>query len=211
VTDAERDDPFRPEDWLTAAETIRLVRTETLSPTSHIAIATRAHAGLLRARADLFIVGEERRTDCEVPAKFWWATGHDALTQNWETGDFETWVDRRFHLRAFGVRFLRDDLRKMIPGAFPANVVHVAASEPPKSAGGRNMSALWPDWIAELVATIHDDGIPGGCGTEGADQLIPRSLMGWPRAAWKRRGGPPFSPPSMPSFVGCAAPETSRP
>jgi predicted nucleotide-binding protein len=45
----------------------------------------------------------------------WWAQGEAALTQNWTTGDFETWIDHKIHLKAFGVMFRRADVQKMIP------------------------------------------------------------------------------------------------
>jgi hypothetical protein len=187
VTDAiefenpDGDEPFCPDDWLTAAETIRLVRDVTLSPSSHITIATRAHAGLLRAHAELLVMDKRRELNTEVPARFWWARGHDALTQNWETGDFETWVGDRLdkvRVQAFGVRFFREDLRRMIPSAFPEAPMPVVASETPRPSGGRSMSPHWPDWVAELVATIHEDGIPEGRGTDGTDQLITRLADG---------------------------------
>lgn len=163
------EDAFWPEDWLTASETIRLVRTTTLSGTSHITIATRAHAGLIRSRADLLVIGKESRPNVSIPPEFWWATGHEALTQNWETGDFDTWIDRKLHLRAFGVRFHREDVRQMIPAAFLANP---APKAEPRNPGGRRMSELWPEWVAELVAHVHESGIPAGSGTQGADELI---------------------------------------
>lgn len=161
---------FRPQDWLSASEAIRLVRNVVRCQTASITIATRAHAGLIRSRADLMIIDAESRADVDVPIKFWWADGHEALTQNWDTGDFETWSDRK-HLRAFGVRFHRDDLERMVPAAFEAKL------EPPprdeaRNAGGRRMSELWPDWVAELALQIHESGIPPGAGSQGADELI---------------------------------------
>lgn len=167
---ADGEEPFRPEEWLTASETIRLVRTATMSPASNITIATRANAGLVRAHADLLIIGSESRRDIAVPVKFWWATGHEALTQNWETGDFETWVDRRFHLQAFGVRFHREDIQRMLPGSFAIEPTVTKAEA--RSSGGRRMSELWPEWVAELVIQIHDAGVPPGIGSQGADELI---------------------------------------
>jgi hypothetical protein len=83
------------------------------------AICTGAHDGLVRARAERFI--HEHRSDgrtadnMEIPKEFWWAHGKAALDQNWSTGDFETWIDNKIHLRAYGVSFLRSDLQKMIP------------------------------------------------------------------------------------------------
>lgn len=161
-------DEYRPTDWLSASETIRLVRTATLSPRSHETICTRAHAGLIRARAELLLLGVDKRENSEVPKQFWWAEGHDALQQNWETGDFETWIDKRFHMKAFGIRFHRDDIRRMTPSAFP----EFTAVEEPKNAGGRSMSRLWPDWVAELATYVHENGVPLGVGTKGTDALI---------------------------------------
>ena len=161
-------DEYRPTDWLSASETIRLVRTATLSRSSHIAICTRAHAGLIRARAELMLLESDARENYEVPKQFWWADGHEALKQNWGTGDFETWIDKRFHMKAFGITFHRDDIRRMVPTAFPES----ATSDEPKNAGGRSMSRLWPDWVAELAAHLHENGAPNGVGTQGADALI---------------------------------------
>jgi hypothetical protein len=158
---------YSPEDWLTAAETRRIVVNTTLSRSTNIAICTRAHAGLIRAHADMLIIGSESRADQLIHKEFWWAEGHAALEQNWETGDFETWIDKRFHIRAFGVKFHRDDIRRMVPAAFPSD----ARSEPRRS-GGRSMSRDWPEWVAELVAFVHEEGLPDGHGTRGADALI---------------------------------------
>jgi hypothetical protein len=159
---------YRSADWMSASETIRRVRKATLSRSAHVAICARAHAGLVRARAELMLLGSDSRENYEVPTKFWWADGHDALTQNWETGDFETWIDKRFHMKAFGVTFHRDDIRRMVPDAFPESMT----IEEPKNAGGRAMSLLWPDWVAELASHLHENGTPGGVGTKGADALI---------------------------------------
>lgn len=158
---------YSPEEWLTASETRRLVREATNSTSSHIAICTRAHAGLIRAHADMMIIGMESRTDQLIHKEFWWAKGHAALTQNWQTGDFETWIDKRYHLRAFGVKFHRDDVRRMVPAAFQSS-----ATPEPQRSGGRSMSRDWPEWVAELVTYIHEEGIPKGEGTRGADGLI---------------------------------------
>lgn len=79
------------------------------------AICTRAHDGLVRARAHRYIQGNTAKDDYEIPKGFWWAGGHAALTQNWVTGDFETWIDQRHHLRAYGVSFFRADVERMLP------------------------------------------------------------------------------------------------
>ncbi len=161
-------DDYRSEDWLSAAEALNLVRAATGSRLSNITICTRAHAGMVRARADLLVMEGDRREDHEVPARFWWAEGHEALKQNWATGDFLTWIDHKYEIKAFGVRFHRDDIARMAPGAIPKAVEVQAAPR----AGGRSMSKLWPDWVAEVVVWYHDNGKPEGHGATGADALI---------------------------------------
>lgn len=40
-----------------------------------------------------------------------------ALNQNWDVGDFETWIDRAYVYRAYGVEFLRADIEDVLrPG-----------------------------------------------------------------------------------------------
>lgn len=39
-------------------------------------------------------------------------------------------------------------------------------------AGGRPRSSRWPDWIAELVLYLHENGFPKGDGAAGQDALI---------------------------------------
>lgn len=68
-------------------------------------ICSRAHSGLLVARARLFITERGRFESTLIPTQFWWATGHEALEQDWEAGDFSTWIDRESHWQAFGVEF----------------------------------------------------------------------------------------------------------
>jgi len=123
---------------------------------------------MLRANAALLIFRDtERLTDVNVPRKFWWAKGYAALTQNWELGDFETWIDRKIHIEAFGVRFHRGDLDLML------GVASSVAKPAPiaKEAGGRPMSTLWPEWVAELTSLLHEEGLPS---SPSADDLINR-------------------------------------
>lgn len=167
-----KSESFQPEDWISASETIRRVRSATLSFTAHMQIAKRAHAGLLRSHADLLVINDSQRHKAvDVPARFWWAEGHEALEQDWEVGDFETWVDQKIKFQAFGVKFHRDDLRAMTPAAFVDEPTTMA---PIKEGGGRPMSALWPGWVAELAWVIHEEGVPPGVGTGGAEDLISR-------------------------------------
>jgi hypothetical protein len=75
---------------------------------------------LVPTRAARFIQDRETRDNIDVPAGFWWAGGHEALEQNWVAGDFSTWIDQRWHWKAYGVRFHRDDILAMIPAVAPA-------------------------------------------------------------------------------------------
>jgi hypothetical protein len=64
---------------------------------NRLAICERSHAGLIRSRAQLFKRGNHEQRDIELPHEVWWAEGHEALEQNWDTGDFSTWIERREH------------------------------------------------------------------------------------------------------------------
>lgn len=105
-----------PQFWIPAVKARSLVARETGGEyPATLAICARAHAGLLKSKAALLIVGEDRRAEqALVPSDFWWAEGHQALEQDWSLGDFATWIDQKIHLRAFGVRFDFDDLRMLL-------------------------------------------------------------------------------------------------
>jgi TIR domain len=106
----------RKEQWITAAEAVRLLKPVFNSEyEARITICRRAYAGLIRARAEHFMVGDDRSDGVRaVPKEFWWAEGQSALQQNWTTGDFETWIKKTTRLRAFGVSFLRADIEKLM-------------------------------------------------------------------------------------------------
>jgi Predicted nucleotide-binding protein containing TIR-like domain len=78
------------------------------------------------------MVDDKIRNNCEIPKDFWWAEGAGALTRNWTTGDFETWVRSEVHLRAFGVSFLRADIEKMMPSSPGDTGSSPAGADPPK-------------------------------------------------------------------------------
>jgi hypothetical protein len=79
--------------WITAAEAARLLKPVFGSEyMAQETICKRAHSGLIRARAERFMVDEVARDNCEVLKDLWWAEGGGALTENWATGDFDTWI-----------------------------------------------------------------------------------------------------------------------
>jgi hypothetical protein len=83
-------------------------------------ICTRAQAGLIKARAARYICDGRSTDNVDVPREFWWAEGGDALTQDWATGDFETWKDD-IRLQAFSVTFRRSDIEKSRPAPVVTN------------------------------------------------------------------------------------------
>jgi hypothetical protein len=98
-------------------------------------ICKRAHAGMIKARAERFIRDGQSADNINIPFEFWWAEGEAALQQNWTTGDFDTWIDHRIHLQAFGVTFCRSDIERSKPapllenGASPASPFHPLHSQ----------------------------------------------------------------------------------
>jgi hypothetical protein len=92
---------------------------------------------------------------------------------NWQTGDFKLTVERDFSDVTFtiiGLQFDKVALRQSFAG-----VVQTPAPEPLERASarkGRPPSPAWPDWIAELVAYIHEHGFPAGEGSQGQEALI---------------------------------------
>lgn len=96
------------EQWIQAASALQLVNDRR-------AICARLHAGLLNARAHLFKSGSEEHKWALLPRGFWWAEGQAALEQNWERGDFSTWIEHKHHLQAFGVEIGLAGLLEMIP------------------------------------------------------------------------------------------------
>ena len=114
----------KDEEWIGAASAIALLGMTHFLATR--TICKRAHAGLIKARAERFIIRDGRPVDnVDIPVEFWWAEGGAALDQNWTTGDFDTWVDHRIHLQAFGVTFRRSDIEQLKP----APVVEGTASK----------------------------------------------------------------------------------
>lgn len=144
-------DAVDAESWISAAEAVRLVTTLYNSKLmAQMAICKRAHAGLIRARAATFMVGDQTRSAELIPKGFWWAEGEAALEQNWQTGDFETWIENKTRLRAFGVTFVRADIDKMLPTAPISTPVADAQGATPVPKGGRPPADWWEDLLIDL-------------------------------------------------------------
>lgn len=105
-------------EWVSSKELMGAMGAKLLHSCSAHAqrVCKRAHAEMMRARARRFCVGEECADNVDVPAKFWWAEGHQALEQDWESGDFSTWpswLNGSQQWRAFGVEWSKEDAEAM--------------------------------------------------------------------------------------------------
>jgi hypothetical protein len=149
----------QPEEWVSAANALAL-----LGMTHFVGARTickRAYVGLIRARAERFIRNDQSHDNVDIPTEFWWAKGEAALHQNWTTGDFDTWIDHRIHLQAFGVTFRRSDIERAKPTPVVENVGSIPPkTEPPKFSDvvtlkptlwGLSIDLLkaWKNWVRE--------------------------------------------------------------
>jgi hypothetical protein len=119
--------------WIAASKALFLVAGAGGSNgPARLALCTRAHNGLVATKAVLLVVGGKRHEDKLIPPGFWWAGGHEALEQNWETGDFGTWQDNQVEWRAFGVVFDLDGVLAMVPAGRRARLARdlSVASDP---------------------------------------------------------------------------------
>ncbi len=96
---------------------------------ARLRICERAFAGLIRARAEQFHQGSRTFQNHDIPKEFWWAKGHEALNQDWAAGDFSTWIDQKFELKAFGVTFARADIERLLPTQAQAKAPAVAHTQ----------------------------------------------------------------------------------
>ena len=145
------------DEWVSAIDAFKRVGQVNPSQAAGV-ICGRAFDGLIAARARLLIVGDRRQEDADVPHGFWWARGREALTQNWMVGDFETWIDKRVHCRAYGVQFLARD---------------IDAVSPPVRASGTKFKPPGPGNYASASRCVDELQTQlGGSRSEIADQIV---------------------------------------
>lgn len=96
------------EHWIEAAQALEICG-------DRFSLCTRLHAGLIAARARSIKVEGQTAHDATVPASFWWAKGHEALEQDWASGDFSTWIDREKQVFVFGATFALSAVLEMVP------------------------------------------------------------------------------------------------
>jgi hypothetical protein len=129
------------DEWISAADAYELVRKVNPSRAAEV-ICSRAHDGLIAAKAHTLIVGEKRNEDAKIPVPFWWAKGNGALNQNWATGDFDTWIRSKVHWRAYGVKFLKRDIVAMLPPSLVTSTVPGQAGEGNFASASQAMAEL---------------------------------------------------------------------
>lgn len=138
--------------WIEATLALDIAANGGSKTSAVFTVCERAYAGLIRTKAKNVIVGDEQKGEGSLPKTFWWAKGHEALEQNWTTGDFATWIDGTSEIRAFGVRFALDDILELLPVELRA------------MAAKRYSVAGNPDWISAKEAcrlTARREMIPG--------------------------------------------------
>jgi predicted nucleotide-binding protein len=106
-------------DWMSAYEAIQFLRPYGVGER---AICSRTHAGLIKARARLFISSGMEQTEVEVPREFWATKRGAVLRANWAAGDFEKVVYKKMgsvrtesRQQTFGVTFRRADIEQLKP------------------------------------------------------------------------------------------------
>jgi hypothetical protein len=182
------------EAWISAADAEQLLKPVFGTYEARLTICKRAYSGMIRARAQRFILDSRATDNVEIPKIFWWAEGHQALTQNWTAGDFDTWVESsrltgnlhlsggKVHLEAFNVSFLRADIETLIPAGTPAAAEVPAAPAPASAAdaqstpakGGRYPADFWDELWVEIARQLYEGDLKP---KKQAD--IEKAMMDW--------------------------------
>ena len=149
------------DDWMSAADAVEVLKPVMGTAQAQRTICARANDGLIRTRANALYIDETRADTNEMPTEFWWDRGGSLLTQNWDSGHFETWIgDRseRHRYKAYGVQFLRSQIMGILPASARAQARNRPAGAT-KIFIGHGHSAAWrdlKDFISKLGLT-HDE------------------------------------------------------
>jgi hypothetical protein len=110
-------------EWVSASAALSMVQERNGWGDAASSIAIRALSGILKSQARQLTQEFPRdedsnrksvRLDAAIPEKFWWARGQAALSANWATGDFSTYIDRNYLWEAIGVEFDRAEIEAML-------------------------------------------------------------------------------------------------
>ena len=142
-------------DWISAPEAFKLVSAVLEPSRTPYAICSRAWAGLIQARAEKFVGSEGIFEDAPVPARFWLSHGGETMSQDWDIGDFDTWVsipNGQTRWWAYGVSFSREGIELLIAPHLSLQSGNNGAS---RKLGGRPPAAWWDDLWIEMCRQIH--------------------------------------------------------
>jgi len=143
------------DEWIRAAEAIATLKPILTEYSAQMRICERAHGGLIRARAEQFHASQRVFYNHDIAKEFWWAEGHEALEQDWAAGDFSTWIDHKYQLKAFGVTFARTEIHKLLPPRNSLKAETVTRTEEDEQVIGK-LDALVPSAAQSYKQAILD-------------------------------------------------------
>ena len=100
-----------PPHWISAKTALAIFAEVSGDALARMALCRGAHLGVIKTRAITLSIDGKVMHEGDLPKKFWWAEGHEALEQDWNLGDFETWNDHKVRWQARGVEFDFNDIR----------------------------------------------------------------------------------------------------
>jgi len=153
-----------PHEWIKADLALKYVSDEFFDTAARRRICERAHGGLIAAKAERIIWQGREESEHLIGKGFWWAEGGEALEQDWQSGDFSTWIDQKIEVKAFGVSFDFGALSELVPSDMKADAlrrVSVAGHE---------------DWIS--AAQVHSAVIARGNPMHATAVLAEASRLG---------------------------------
>ena len=103
------------QEWIKASLALKYVALGGHDYAARLKICERAHHGMIPAKAERIIWNGQEEREKLIGKGFWWAEGHEALEQNWQVGDFTTWIDHKIEVKAFGVSFDFAALSELVP------------------------------------------------------------------------------------------------
>lgn len=111
------------QEWIKAPLALKYVALGGYDFPARHKICERAHHGLIPAKAERIIWNGQEERDKLIGKRFWWAEGQEALEQDWEAGDFTTWINQKDEVKAFGVSFDFAALSELVPAAKQAEAM----------------------------------------------------------------------------------------
>lgn len=111
------------QEWIKASLALKYVALGGYDLPARLKICERAHHGLIAAKAERIIGNGQEERDKLIGKRFWWAEGQEGLEQDWQAGDFTTWIDQKIEVKAFGVSFDFAALSELVSAAKQAEAM----------------------------------------------------------------------------------------